>query len=135
MTKLTITVGDLDELADRTRARLSAVESGTDPETLEDTQPELRFGSYGELFDLLSEQRLALLYVVATHEPESMRATAELVDRDYKTVHRQLSELAELGVVELIEDDSGNAKQPRFPYDGLEVDIDFVDGRPDLAAV
>lgn len=132
MTKLKITVGAVDELAERTSDRLAAVESGTDPGELDEVQPELRFGSYSELFDLLSEQRIELLEAIATHEPESISAAAELVGRDYKTVHRQLSELAELGVVEWAGAKPGTAKKPLFPYDGLEIDLDLVDDeRPD----
>jgi predicted transcriptional regulator len=127
MTKLKITVGTLDGLAERTRDRLAAIESGADPEDLDEVQPELRFGSYSELFDLLSEQRIELLEAIATHDPESIRAAAELLDRDYKTVHRQLSELVEVGVVELEDAKPGTAKKPRFPYDGLEIDLDLVD--------
>jgi predicted transcriptional regulator len=136
MTKLKITVGSVDELAERTAERLAAVESGTDPGDLGESQPELRFGSYSELFDLLSEQRIELLEAIATHEPESIRAAADLVERDYKTVHRQLSELAELGVIEWVDAKSGTAKKPLFPYEGLEIDLDLVDGaRRDPAAV
>jgi predicted transcriptional regulator len=134
MTKLKITVGTVDELTERTRSRLAAVESGTDPEALDELQPVLRFGSYSELFDLLSEQRIELLETIATSEPESIKAAAELVERDYKTVHRQLSELAELGVIEWADATSGTAKKPLFPYDGLEIDLDLVDDRPDPAA-
>ncbi|MFC7132410.1 MULTISPECIES: transcriptional regulator [Salinibaculum] len=127
MTKLKITVGSVDGLAERTSDRLAAVESGTDPENLDEVQPELRFRSYSELFDLLSEQRIELLEAITTHEPESIRATADIVDRDYKTVHRQLGELAELGVVEWADAKPGTAKKPQFPYDGLEIDLDLVD--------
>lgn len=136
MTKLKITVGSVDELAERTEERLAAIESGTDPEDLGEFQPELRFASYSELFDLLSEQRIELLEAVATHGPESISAAADLVERDYKTVHRQLSELAELGVIEWADAKSGTAKQPLFPYEGLEIDLDLVNGpRRDPAAV
>jgi predicted transcriptional regulator len=134
MTKLRITVGGIDGLAERTRDRLAAIESGSDVDELDEVQPELRFGSYGELFDLLSEQRIELLEVIVTSEPESISATADLVERDYKTVHRQLSELAELGVIDWTDAKPGTAKKPIFPYDGLEIDIDLVDGdRPDPA--
>ncbi|QLH81195.1 transcriptional regulator [Halosimplex pelagicum] len=134
MTKLKITVGNVDELADRTRGRLEAIESGADPEGLDEVQPELRFESYSELFDLLSAQRIELLEAIATHDPASIRAAAELVGRDYKTVHQQLSELAELGVIEWTDTEPGGAKKPQFPYDGLEIDLDLVDDeRPDPA--
>lgn len=63
-----------------------------------------------------------------TDEEESV------VECDYRTVHRQLSELAELGVVEWTDAKPGTAKKPQFPYDGLEIDLDLVDDdRPDPA--
>jgi predicted transcriptional regulator len=127
MTKLKITVGPIDGLAERTSDRLAAIESGAAPEDLEEVQPEVRFGSYSELFDLLSEQRIELLEALATHDPESIQGAADLVERDYKTVHRQLSELAELGVIEFEDAKPGTAKKPQFPYDGLEIDLDLVD--------
>ena len=135
MTKLKITVGDFDSLAERTRNRLQTLEGDADPTTLDGVQPELRFGSYSELFDILSEKRLELLRTIATHDPDSISATAELVDRDYKSVHRQLDELEELGVVEFEEAAPGTASKPIFDYDGIEIDLDFPDEkRPDRAS-
>lgn len=127
MTKLKITVGDFDSLAERTRDRLQTLEGDTEPAALDDVQSELRFGSYSELFDVLSEKRLELLRAIATHDPDSISATAELVDRDYKSVYRQLDELEELGVVEFEEVTPRTARKPIFDYDGIEIDLDFPD--------
>jgi predicted transcriptional regulator len=61
--------------------------------------------------------------------PTSQRVSraADLVERDYKTVHRQLSDLAELGVIEFEDAKPGTPKKTQFPYDGLEIDLDLVD--------
>jgi predicted transcriptional regulator len=44
---------------------------------------------------------LELLGAIFEHEPESVREAAGLVDRDYKHVHRNLSELGDIDVIEL----------------------------------
>jgi len=69
---------------------------------------------------------LELLEVISKHEPEGIREAAELVDRDYKQVHRNLSELDDIGVIEFKADGSGTAKKPKLKYDGLEIDISFA---------
>jgi predicted transcriptional regulator len=123
MPTLKITVGERDSLDRRTRQRLQAAEAGED---LEDAQPVLNLGSYAELSRLLSPKNLELLEAIAAHAPESIRATAELVDRDYKQVHRNLSELEDIGVIEFEGGGAGTAKTPMLAYDGLEIDIPFA---------
>lgn len=61
----------------------------------------LNFGPYAELDRLLSLKNLELLGATFEHEPESVREAAGLVDRDYKHVHRNLSELGDIDVIEL----------------------------------
>ncbi|MDS0295410.1 hypothetical protein [Halogeometricum luteum] len=64
--------------------------------------------------------------VSATSErPESIRETAQLVDRDYKEVHRNLKELEALGVIEFITD--GNSKRPilRDGTEAIDLSITF----------
>jgi len=122
MPTLKVTVGERDRLDRRTRSRLRAAQEGND---LDDAQPVLNFGSYAELSRLLSPKNLELLETIAEHEPESIREAATLVDRDYKQVHRNLSELEDIGVIEFDESGVGHAKQPRLAYDGLEIDIPF----------
>ena len=123
MPTLKVTVGQRDSLDRRTRQRLQAAEEGED---LEDAQPVLNFGSYAELSRLLSPANLELLEAIATHAPESIRATADAVDRDYKQVHRNLSELEDVGVIEFEGGSAGTAKKPTLAYDGLEIDIPFA---------
>jgi len=85
----------------------------------------LNFGSYAELSRLLSPKNLELLETISEHQPESIREAAELVERDYKQVHRNLSELEDIGVIELEGGGSGRAKTPKLAYDGPEIDIPF----------
>ncbi|QPV64289.1 transcriptional regulator [Halosimplex litoreum] len=123
MPTLKVTVGERDRLDQRTRQRIAAAQDG---EHLDDAQPVLNFGSYAELSRLLSRTNLELLETIFEHGPESIREAAELVDRDYKQVHRNLSELEDIGVVEFEGGGSGRAKKPVLAYDGLEIDIPFA---------
>lgn len=124
MPTLTVTIGDRDRLDRRTRRRIEATQEGED---LDDVQPVLNVESYGELSRLLSPKNLELLEAIAEHEPESIREAASLVERDYKQVHRNLSELEDIGVIEFEGGGSGRPKKPILAYDGLEIDIPFVD--------
>ena len=123
MPTLKVTVGERDRLNQRTRSRIKAAQEGED---LDDAQPVLNFGSYAELSRLLSPKNLELLETISEHESESIREAAELVDRDYKQVHRNLSELEDIGVIEFEGGGSGQAKRPKLAYDGLEINIPFT---------
>jgi len=131
MPTLKVTVGERDRLDQRTRNRLKAAKEGED---LEDAQPVLNFGSYAELSRLLSPKNLELLNAISEHEPASIREAAELVDRDYKQVHRNLSELEDIGVIDFEGGGSGRAKKPMLAYDGLEIDIPFTGSNDSVGA-
>ena len=124
MPTLKVTVGERDRLDQRTRHRIKVAQ---ECEELDDAQPILDFGSYAELSRLLSQKNLELMEAIFEHEPESIREAAELVDRDYKQVHRNLSELEDIGVIEFEGGGSGRAKKPVLAYEGLEIDIPFAD--------
>jgi len=131
MPTLKVTVGEGDRLDQRTRSRIKAAQEGQD---LEDAQPVLNFESYTELSRLLSPKNLELLDSISDHGPESIREAAELVDRDYKQVHRNLTELESIGVIEFEGGGSGQAKKPLLAYDGLEIDIPFAGSSDSIGA-
>ena len=131
MPTLKVTVGERDRLDQRTRSRIKAAQEGED---LDDAQPVLNFGSYAELSRLLSPKNLELLEAISEHEPESIREAAGLVDRDYKQVHRNLSELEDIGVIDFEGGGSGQAKKPKLVYDGLEIDIPFARSNGNVGA-
>lgn len=133
MPTLKVTVGERNRLDERTRRRIEAAQEGDD---LDDVQPVLNFGSYAELSRLLSQRNLELLEAIAMHAPDSISEAADLVERDYKQVHRNLSELADAGVIEFEGGGPGKRKKPVMAYDGLEIDLPFTDaaGDSDLAA-
>jgi predicted transcriptional regulator len=123
MPTLKVTVGERNRLDEHTRNRLTAAQEGVD---LEDAQPVLNFETYADLSRLLSPKNLELLEAIAEQGPESIREAAELVARDYKQVHRNLSELEDIGVIEFEGGGTGKAKKPKLAYDGLEIDIPFA---------
>lgn len=131
MPTLKVTVGERDHLDQRTRRRIKAAQEGTD---LDDTQPVLNFDSYAELSRLLSAKNLELLETISEHEPASIREAARLVDRDYKQVHRNLSELENIGIIEFEGGGPGQAKTPTLAYDGLEIDIPFTKSNGEIGA-
>ncbi|KAA9400692.1 transcriptional regulator [Haloarcula sp. CBA1131] len=132
MPTLKVTVGNSDHLDQRTRSRIKAAQEGED---LDDAQPVLNFDSYAELSRLLSPKNLELLEAISEHEPASIREAAELVDRDYKQVHRNLSELADIDVIEFQGGGPGEAKKPMLAYDGLEIDIPFTESNGNTGTV
>lgn len=125
MTTLKVTVGESDAIKERARRRIRAAEAG---EELDDVQPALNF-SYTDLARLLSEKNLELLEAIAEHEPSSMREASKLVDRDFKEVHRNLTELDTLDVIEFWEE--GRSKRPVVQYDNVEIAIDLADSLDD----
>jgi predicted transcriptional regulator len=118
MTTLKVTVGEADTIKERTVDRIEAAERGID---LDDAQPVLNFENYADMARLLSEKNLELLDAIAEDEPESMRDAAALVDRDIKDVHRNLTELENLHLIEF--EQHGRAKRPVVKYDTIEIEV------------
>jgi hypothetical protein len=83
--------------------------------------------SLDELQRALAPTNVALLRTIVRESPDSIRETARLAERDIKDVHRNLNELARLGLIEF--EDDGHAKQPTVWYDRLQVDLDLADDR------
>lgn len=76
---------------------------------------------------ILSPRNVELLRTVAAENPDSMRETARLVDRDIKDVSRNLRELAELGLIEFERD--GRSKRPVVEFDRIEIDVPIAGDR------
>ncbi len=131
MPRLKVSVGKRERLDQRTRSHIKAAQEGED---LDDAQPVLNVGSYAELSRLLSPKNLQLLQVISERQPESIREAAELVERDYKQAHRNLSEFDDIGVIEFEGGGSGQAKKPTLVYNGLEIDIPFVGSNGSVCA-
>lgn len=127
-TTLIVRVGDGEQTKQETRDRLRALEAGED---IEDRHV-LVLDDEADLQRLLSPTNLELLRAIREHEPESMRAAADLVDRDFKEVHRNLTELGTLNVIEF--ERSGRSKRPIVRFDEIDAEITLDTGDTDVAA-
>jgi predicted transcriptional regulator len=119
---LRIRVADAEQAHEETREAIEALERGEEVEN----RHILTLTNEADLARLVSETNLELLRAINEHEPESMRQVAELVDRDYRDVHRNLTELEALNVVEFV--DEGRSRRPVVRYDDIEIDIDVSPG-------
>ena len=87
-------------------------------------QPDrVTFPSETMLAQTFNERTLRLLRVITDAEPESIRETARLVERDVKNVHEELTRLDAMGVIRFAE--KGQSKRPVFPYDELVITVPF----------
>ena len=132
MPTLKVTANERYRLDQRTRQRIKAAQEGREPN---EVQPMLNVSSYAELSRLLSPKNLELLETISEHELASIRETARRVDRDYKQVHQNLTELEDIGVIEFEGGGSGRPKKPLLAYDGLEIDLSFTDSNTTTDAV
>lgn len=116
-TILTITVETDEAFYDRVEADLDALEAGAE---LDETH-ELSLPDERALARVVREQSLELIRTVAREEPDSIRETARLVERDVKDVHDNLTELAQYGLIEF--EDDGRARRPVVWYDDIEISL------------
>lgn len=134
MPTLHVRIESTDDYRERVHADLEALERGELDD--EPDRYELSLPDEWALSRVFSASNIELIRTIAKHEPSSMRETAELVDRDIKEVHRNLSELERLGLVEF--EQEGRAKRPLIWYDEIDVKIDMptseLGGRSPLSA-
>ncbi len=100
--------------------RFAAIDRG------EDVEPhfEVVYHDPDDVHRVTRPKNLELLRAIVQHEPTSIRETARIVDRDVRQVHRNLTELAELHLIELVEE--GQSKRPRVWYDAIDIDLPLV---------
>lgn len=101
----------------RVRETLAALDRGETP----DPYLERVYHDPGELHRVTRPKNLELLQTLARKQPASIRETARLVDRDVRQVHRNLEELAELGLIEF--EEKGRSKRPLVWYDEIDVEL------------
>ncbi|GAB6878859.1 hypothetical protein JCM17823_11330 [Halorubrum gandharaense] len=117
---LRVTVESFDETR---KGTLDAVESVADGER----QPAVvSFGSVGDLRKMLTDRRIELLRALMAIDgaAESISALAEELDRDYHTVHDDVTLLADHGLLFVVEE--GNSKRPFLPYDRIHLDVELA---------
>ena len=117
---LRVTVESFDEMQDDTLDTVEAVSEG------EEQPAVVSFRTVGELRKILTDRRIELLRaLIATDDAaESISALAENLDRDYRTVHDDVSLLADYGLLFIIED--GQSKRPYLPYKRIHLDVELV---------
>ncbi|AKH97404.1 HVO_A0114 family putative DNA-binding protein [Halanaeroarchaeum sulfurireducens] len=108
--------GDEDGLRDTFRA----LDRGETPES----HFEVVFEDPADVHRVTRPRNLELLRTIAQREPESIRETARLVERDVRQVHDNLAELEELHLLEFEEE--GRQKRPTVWYDSIEVDLSLT---------
>lgn len=109
----------------RVKDTLQALDRGETP----DPYFEVVFHELEDLQTVTRPTNLTVLRTVAREQPESIRETARLVDRDVRQVHRNLKELDELGVLDL--EPAGQTKRPTVWYDTIEVDLPLTETTAD----
>lgn len=110
--------------------RLDAIDAGEELPEADSTLTVDTLDTYSRVF---RGTNLALLKAINTHEPESIRALARVVDRNPPDVLENITELENYGLVKLVED--GRAKRPVVWYDKISVDLPFDDADTDVATV
>ena len=127
-TTLTVRTGSGERTRAEARQRVQALEDGEDIES----RHVLVLDDEDDLQRLLSPANLALLRAIRRHDPAPMRAAAELVDRDFKEVHRNLTELEQLNVIEF--EASGRSKRPLVRFDEIDVEVSLTAPETDTAS-
>lgn len=125
---LVVTIGGGEEMYEEgleAIRRLDRDESIGEPTTV-------TFANERQLGEVFNEHTYRLLRVVREEQPDSIRETARLLDRDVKNVHEELTTLEALGIVRFEED--GQSKRPIFPYDDLLI-RPFASDSGDTAAM
>ncbi|WEL16788.1 MULTISPECIES: transcriptional regulator [unclassified Halorhabdus] len=108
--------GDDEQLSDT----LAALDRGETP----DPHLEVVYTDPADVHSVTRPKSLELLRAIVQHEPGSIRETARLVERDVSQVHRNLTELSELHLIDLVEE--GHAKRPVVWYDAIDIDLPLV---------
>jgi predicted transcriptional regulator len=123
---LKITFQQEEEIQTAGRERLRRAEAGESGEGIEqEVAFVLNFEEFEDIAQLMRPSNLELVEAIVSDRPESIRAAAAVVDRDYRDVHRNLETLESLGVVEF--ESQGNRKRPilREGAQNIEFSIQF----------
>jgi predicted transcriptional regulator len=121
---LRVTVETFDEMREDALAATEALEQG------EEQPAVVSFSTVAELRKILTDRRLELLQALMNTDDaaESISALADALDRDYSTVHDDVTMLGDYGLVFII--DEGQTKRPYLPYERIHLDIELVGADP-----
>lgn len=119
---LKITFQQADDHREAARERLRRAEAGDTGEAIkQDVRFVLNFEAFDDIARLMRTSNLELIEAIVSEEPSSIRQLAETVDRDYREVHRNLTELESLGVIEFEAD--GSRKRPILRGGAAHIDF------------
>ncbi|GAB3329637.1 hypothetical protein GCM10027355_35780 [Haloplanus salinarum] len=121
---LRVTVESFDEAREDTLEAVDAVADG------ESAPAVVSFATVGELRKMLTDRRIELLRTLLNTDgaAESISALADDLGRDYRTVHDDVSLLADYGLLFVI--DEGQSKRPYLPYKRIHLDVELAGGEP-----
>lgn len=121
---LRVTVETFDRMREETIEAIEAVDEGDPPPAV------VSFATVGELRKILTDRRIELLRELRDIDgaAESISALAEDLDRDYRTVHDDVTLLEEYGL--LFVADEGQSKRPCLPYKRIHLDVELVGDEP-----
>lgn len=117
---LRVTVESFETIQEDT---LDTVEKIADGES----QPAVvSFATVGNLRKILTNRRIELLQYLIDIDgaAESITAVANELERDYRTVHDDVSLLADHGLLFIIDD--GQSKRPYVPYERIHLDVELA---------
>ena len=83
------------------------------------------FESLGAVRKILTEKRLEVWRVIRDQKPTSITHLAELLKREFRSVHRDVMLLEELGLIELFNGPGkrGNVVKLKSLYDELQLSV------------
>jgi len=83
------------------------------------------FESLEAVRNLLTEKRLTLWRIIRDQRPDSILALSKLADRDFKSVHRDVSVLVAVGLVALQKGKGrrGDTQKPTSLADALSLEV------------
>lgn len=108
MNTVTIGIANLEDVKHRTREAFRGKKQGA----------YITFASHELLLKTLTPKRWALLQAMAGKGPVGIRQLARLVERDVKSVHRDVHAMRKAGLV-----DAADGGKVEFPYDAIHVDF------------
>jgi len=84
------------------------------------------FATVTDLRKILTDRRLELLQSLIDTDgaAESITGLAEELERDYRTVHDDVSLLEDYGLLFIV--DEGQTKRPYVPYERIHLDVELV---------
>jgi predicted transcriptional regulator len=121
---LRVTVEPFEEMREDTLDALDAIDDDAEQPAV------VSFRTVGELRKILTDRRIELLRALMATDgaAESISALAERLDRDYRSVHDDVTLLDDYGLLFVVED--GQAMRPYIPYERIHLDVELVGGFP-----